>query len=121
MIFYLNWEETFNRHHNEKTIKQQLREKTKDHKITMGVISVKNTVTGKQLNQGSLNLGALVNKIKFQLNSGQLQILICKKTGKNSEMIFLLLNSFILLIIMKIATLTIVRKFQRQNKFLFLK
>ncbi|WEK69536.1 MAG: GIY-YIG nuclease family protein [Candidatus Chryseobacterium colombiense] len=53
------------------TIKQQLRERAKDHKITMGIISVKNTVTGKQFIQGSLNLEALVNKIKFQLNSGQ--------------------------------------------------
>lgn len=53
------------------TIKQQLREKAKDHKITMGVLSVKNTETEKQLIQGSLNLEALVNKIKFQLNGGQ--------------------------------------------------
>jgi hypothetical protein len=52
-------------------IKQQLREKVKDHKITIGVLSVQNTVTGKQFIQGSLNLEALVNKMKFQLNCGQ--------------------------------------------------
>lgn len=53
------------------TIKQQLREKAKDHKITMGILSVKNKITGKQFIQGSLNLEALVNKMKFQLDCGQ--------------------------------------------------
>ena len=52
-------------------LKQQLREKAKDHKITIGVLSVKNNLTGKQLIQGALNLEALVNKMKFQLNAGQ--------------------------------------------------
>lgn len=52
-------------------LKQQLREKAKDHKITIGVLSVKNNLTGKQLIHGALNLEALANKMKFQLNAGQ--------------------------------------------------
>ncbi|MCA6068647.1 GIY-YIG nuclease family protein [Chryseobacterium sp. RG1] len=52
-------------------LKQQLREKAKNHTITIGVLSVKNNMTGKQLIHGSLNLEALVNKMKFQLNAGQ--------------------------------------------------
>lgn len=51
-------------------LKQQLREKAKSHTITMGVLSVKNTRNGKQYIQSSLNLEALVNRVKFVLNSG---------------------------------------------------
>jgi hypothetical protein len=51
-------------------IKQQLREKAKNHVVTMGVLAVKNNRTGKQYIKGALNLEALVNKIKFSLNSG---------------------------------------------------
>lgn len=53
------------------TIKQQLREKAKNHPVTMGVLSIKNTINGKQFIQGSLNVEALENKIKFSLNIGQ--------------------------------------------------
>lgn len=53
------------------TLKQQLREKAKNHPITMGILAVKNTVTGKQFIQGSLNVEALENKIKFSLSIGQ--------------------------------------------------
>ncbi len=49
-------------------IKQQLREKAKNHVITMGVLAVKNNKNGKQYIKGALNLEALVNKIKFLLN-----------------------------------------------------
>ena len=52
-------------------LKKELREKAKNHQITKGVLSVRNTVTGRQYIQGALNLEALVNKIKFLLNSGQ--------------------------------------------------
>ncbi|NIF07140.1 GIY-YIG nuclease family protein [Chryseobacterium sp. Tr-659] len=52
------------------TLKKQLREKAKDHPITMGVLSVKNKVNGKEYIQGSLNLEALTNKMKFLLNGG---------------------------------------------------
>ncbi|UHO37603.1 GIY-YIG nuclease family protein [Chryseobacterium capnotolerans] len=48
-------------------IKQQLREKAKNHTITMGVLSVKNNRNGKQYVKGALNLEALVNKLKFLL------------------------------------------------------
>lgn len=48
-------------------IKQQLREKAKNHLITMGVLAVKNNKTGKQYIKGALNLEALVNKMKFLL------------------------------------------------------
>ncbi|MDN3694765.1 GIY-YIG nuclease family protein [Chryseobacterium tructae] len=51
-------------------IKQQLREKAKNHVITMGVLTVKNNITGKQYIKGALNLEALVNKMKFVLQSG---------------------------------------------------
>lgn len=51
-------------------IKQQLREKAKNHIITMGVLAVKNNVNGKQYIKGALNLEALVNKMKFVLQSG---------------------------------------------------
>lgn len=51
-------------------LKQQLREKAKNHTVTMGVLSVKNNRNGKQYIQSSLNLEALVNRIKFELNSG---------------------------------------------------
>lgn len=50
-------------------LKQQLREKAKNHTITMGVLSIKNNRNGKQYIQSSLNLEALVNRIKFELNS----------------------------------------------------
>lgn len=50
--------------------KKQLREKAKDHKTTMGVLSVTNTTNGKQYIQGSLHLEALMNKMKFLLNGG---------------------------------------------------
>ncbi|MDH6254122.1 hypothetical protein M2347_003849 [Chryseobacterium sp. H1D6B] len=53
------------------SIKQQLREKAKSHTITMGVLAVKNTTSGKLFIQGSVNLEALANKIKFSLKSGQ--------------------------------------------------
>jgi len=49
-------------------LKKQLREKAKDHKTTMGVLAVTNTLNGKQYVQASLNLEALVNKMKFLLN-----------------------------------------------------
>jgi len=49
-------------------LKQELREKAKSHTITMGILSVKNKTTGKQYIQGSVNLEALVNKMKFLLN-----------------------------------------------------
>ena len=51
-------------------IKQQLREKAKNHVITMGVLAVKNNRTGQQYIKGALNLEALINKMKFSLNSG---------------------------------------------------
>ncbi|GEJ45624.1 MULTISPECIES: GIY-YIG nuclease family protein [unclassified Chryseobacterium] len=51
-------------------IKKQLREKAKDHITTMGVLAVTNTLNGKQYIQGSLNLEALVNRMKFLLNGG---------------------------------------------------
>jgi hypothetical protein len=51
-------------------LKQELREKAKAHKITMGVLSVRNNTTEKQYIQSSLNMEALVNKIKFLLNGG---------------------------------------------------
>nr|WP_315032999.1 GIY-YIG nuclease family protein [uncultured Chryseobacterium sp.] len=51
-------------------LKRELREKAKNHKVTMGVLSVKNRTTHTQYIQGSLNLEALVNKMKFLLNGG---------------------------------------------------
>lgn len=51
-------------------VKRELREKAKNHKTTMGVLSVTNTSNGKQYIQGSLHLEALVNKMKFLLNGG---------------------------------------------------
>ncbi|MEE6127535.1 GIY-YIG nuclease family protein [Chryseobacterium arthrosphaerae] len=52
------------------TLKQQLREKAKNHKIIMGVLALKNNINGKQYVQGALNLEALENKMKFLLNGG---------------------------------------------------
>lgn len=52
------------------TLKQQLREKAKNHKITMGVLALKNNINRKQYVQGALNLEALENKMKFLLNGG---------------------------------------------------
>ncbi|RXM37653.1 LuxR family transcriptional regulator [Chryseobacterium sp. CH21] len=51
-------------------LKKQLREKAKEHKTTMGVLAVTNTLNGKQYIQASLNLEALVNKMRFLLDSG---------------------------------------------------
>ena len=51
-------------------IKKQLREKAKDHQTTMGVLAVTNTLNGKQFIQASLNMEALVNRMKFLLNGG---------------------------------------------------
>ncbi|MGH1519984.1 GIY-YIG nuclease family protein [Chryseobacterium sp. JK1] len=51
-------------------LKQQLREKAKNHTVTMGVLSLKNNSNGKQYIQSSLNLEALVNRIQFELSSG---------------------------------------------------
>ncbi|PIF44373.1 hypothetical protein CLU96_1338 [Chryseobacterium sp. 52] len=53
------------------TLRQQLREKAKNHPVTMGVLSVTNRVNEKRYIQGSLHLEALVNKMKFSLNTGQ--------------------------------------------------
>ncbi|ASE63980.1 GIY-YIG nuclease family protein [Chryseobacterium indologenes] len=52
------------------TIKRELREKAKNHKTTMGVLSVTNATNGKQYIQGSVHLEALVNKMKFLLDGG---------------------------------------------------
>lgn len=65
----MNWEEIYS-NIMKNTLKKQLREKAKDHPITMGVLSVKNKVNGKEYIQGSLNLEALTNKMKFLLNGG---------------------------------------------------
>ncbi|WFB66915.1 GIY-YIG nuclease family protein [Chryseobacterium sp. WX] len=51
-------------------LKKQLRERAKDHTTTMGVLAVTNISNGKKYVQGSLNLEALVNKMKFLLNGG---------------------------------------------------
>ncbi|BFO66431.1 GIY-YIG nuclease family protein [Chryseobacterium sp. KCF3-3] len=51
-------------------LKKQLREKAKDHTTTMGVLAVTNISNGKKYVQASLNLEALVNKMKFLLNGG---------------------------------------------------
>lgn len=52
-------------------LRQQLREEAKNHPVTMGVLLMTNTLSGKQYIKGALNLEALVNKIKFSLNIGQ--------------------------------------------------
>jgi len=52
-------------------LRQQLREEAKNHQVTMGVLLMTNTLSGKQYIKGALNLEALVNKIKFSLNIGQ--------------------------------------------------
>lgn len=52
-------------------IKQQLKEKAKNYPITMGVLAVTNIITRKQFIQGSINVEALRNKIKFSLRIGQ--------------------------------------------------
>lgn len=70
MNFYLTWEEIYNNENMKNALKKQLREKAKDHKTTMGVLAVTNTLNGKQFIQASLNLEALVNKMKFLLNGG---------------------------------------------------
>ncbi|WET48828.1 GIY-YIG nuclease family protein [Chryseobacterium indologenes] len=54
-------------------IKQQLREKAKNHVTTMGVLAVKNNTTGKQYIKGTLNLEALVNKMKFLLTGNSFE------------------------------------------------
>lgn len=54
----------------EKALRKQLREEAKNHKIIMGVLAVKNTDSGKLYIKGGLNLEALVNKLRFSLNSG---------------------------------------------------
>ncbi|SEW52752.1 GIY-YIG nuclease family protein [Chitinophaga arvensicola] len=51
--------------------RQELKEAAKNHKTTMGVLSVKNTINGQRYIEGSLNLESLVNRIKFLLNSRQ--------------------------------------------------
>lgn len=48
-------------------IKQELREKAKNHVTTIGVLAVKNNINGKQYIKGALNLEALVNKMLFLL------------------------------------------------------
>ncbi|ASK31954.1 LuxR family transcriptional regulator [Chryseobacterium sp. T16E-39] len=53
------------------SIKQQLKEKAKDYPVKMGVLAVKNKVTGRQLIQGALNIEALENRMKFSLKIGQ--------------------------------------------------
>ena len=53
------------------TLKQQLREKAKNHKIIMGVLVLKNNTSGKLYVKGALNLEALENKMKFLLNGVQ--------------------------------------------------
>jgi hypothetical protein len=63
-------------------VKRELREKAKNHKTTMGVLSVTNTTNGKQYVQGSLHLEALVNKMKFLLNGGLFTNALLQKDWK---------------------------------------
>lgn len=57
----------------EKALRKQLIEEAKNNKPVIGVLSLKNTVTGKQYIEGSLNTNALVNRIRFSLNNGLLK------------------------------------------------
>lgn len=52
-------------------IRHQLKEKAKSHIGMMGVLSVKNNCNGKQYIKGSMNIEALINKLKFSLKIGQ--------------------------------------------------
>ncbi|GEM_PF-206404 len=73
MSFSMISEEIYNNENMKNTLKKQLREKAKDYKTTMGVLSVINTLNGKQYVQSSLHLEALVNKMKFLLNCGMFE------------------------------------------------
>jgi hypothetical protein len=57
----------------EKALRRQLIEEAKNNKPVMGVLSLKNTLTGKQYIEGSMNTDALVNRIRFSLKSGLLK------------------------------------------------
>ncbi|BAV08504.1 hypothetical protein SAMN05421788_11488 [Filimonas lacunae] len=57
----------------EKALRKQLIEEAKNKKSVMGVLSLKNTLTGKQYIEGSLNTDALVNRIRFSLKNGLLK------------------------------------------------
>lgn len=57
----------------DKLLRKQLAEAAKNNKPVMGVLVLKNTLTGKQYVEGSLNTDALVNRLRFSLNSGLLK------------------------------------------------
>lgn len=73
-------------------LKQELREKAKAHKITMGVLSIRNNTTEKQYVQSSLNMEALVNKIKFLLNGRLFTNPQLQSDWTEQELTILLLN-----------------------------
>ncbi|MGY4539520.1 hypothetical protein ACVW0P_003954 [Mucilaginibacter sp. UYNi724] len=55
----------------EKSLRKQLKEDMKDAKPIVGLVSIKNTLNNRVYIEGSVNAKALVNRIRFTLNSGQ--------------------------------------------------
>lgn len=55
----------------EKSQRKQLKEDIKDLKSVVGLVSVKNMLNHKTYIEGSINANALINRMKFTLNSGQ--------------------------------------------------
>ncbi len=73
----------------ENSLKQRLKQEAKEHKNTMGVLAVKNTINGRVYIQGAINLEALVNKIKFLLKLGQFSnVEVQKDWNENGEQAF---------------------------------
>ncbi len=55
----------------EKSQRKQLKEDMKDTKPVVGLVSVKNMLNHKVYIESSINASALINRIRFTLNSGQ--------------------------------------------------
>jgi hypothetical protein len=57
----------------EKSLRKQVKEGMKDIKPIVGVVLIKNILNNKIYVEGSINANALINRMKFMLNSGQFE------------------------------------------------
>lgn len=55
----------------EKSLRKQLKETIRVDKPVVGLVSIKNKLTDRIYVEGSVNAKALINRIRFSLNSGQ--------------------------------------------------
>jgi len=55
----------------EKSLRKQIKEDMRNDKPVIGLVSIENKFTNKKYIEGSINARALINRIRYSLNSGQ--------------------------------------------------